>query len=425
LASSSARRGRASRPRRGPRGPQAPQAERLRILFLASQFPYPANSGGTIKTLSILDYLRARHDVRLISFRRDELSPGQKEWARSFGEVITVQQARARSAWNLVRSYVSGVPLSIERNRSAEMQKQVTDSIRGWSPQVVFVDSWLMAQYLPPDYAGLKLLHEHNAEFELWDRQAELESGPRKSVAAREAQRVRKYEQETLRRFDVVFAVSEDDRKALHELGADANRLRILPNIPDRALLDLASPVFEKTEPVVLYVGTLSWQPNIEGVERFVTNIFPTVHKRVPDSRLIVAGRGAPKTLAAKIAACNGAEFLGETDDIETLYVSSRVFVDATRSGGGTRLKVLNALARGVPVVASPQAAQGLDIVAGEHLIVARNDQAMADAVVDLLQNGPRWKVLSGNARALVRARYVAEVAYRVLDDVLTGVGGP
>jgi glycosyltransferase involved in cell wall biosynthesis len=426
LASSSARRGRGSAPRRTTRSRQAPPpANRLRILFLASQFPYPGDSGSTIKTLSILDYLHQRHDVRLICFRRDEPTPAQSAWARAFGEVLTAKLDRGRSAWNLVRSYVSRVPLSIERNRSPQMQKLVQDSVRGWSPQVTFVDSWLMAQYLPPGYTGLKLLHEHNAEFELWDRQAELESGPRRSVAAREAQRVRKYEQETLARFDVVFAVSDNDRKSLRELGADPNRLRILPNIPDRALLDLPSLVFEQTEPVVLYLGTLSWQPNVEGVERFVSSVFPAVHRRVPESRLIVAGHGATKALAEKVAATRGAEFLGQVSDLETLYGVSRVFVDATRSGGGTRLKVLNALARGIPVVASQHAAQGLDIVPGEHLIVARNDQSMSDAVVELLQNSARWKVLSENGRALVRARYVAEAAFRSLDDTLGGVSGP
>jgi glycosyltransferase involved in cell wall biosynthesis len=342
-------------------------------------------------------------------------------WARDFGEVLTTEQSRSRSALNLVRSYVSKVPLSIERNRSTHMQKLVSDSVRGWQPDVVFVDSWLMAQYLPADFSGLKLLHEHNAEFELWDRQAELESGPRKTVAAREAERVRKYEQEILARFDAIFAVSEDDRRSLGGLGADLSRVYVLPNIPDRKLLDMPAPIFEETEPIILYIGTLSWQPNIEGVERFVSGVYPLVRKRVADVRLLVGGHGAPKSLAQKVAAAPAAEFLGDIDDPEALYATARIFVDASRSGGGTRLKVLNAFARGLPVVASPESARGLDVVPGEHLIVARNDQAMADAVVDLLQNGTRWKVLSQNGRALVRARYVAEAAYRNLDRVLMG----
>ena len=127
------------------------------------------------------------------------------------------------------------------------MQKLVQDSVRGWSPQVVFVDSWLMAQYLP---AGLR---RPQAAARAQRRVRAL--GPAGRARIRPAQvrwprarpqRVRKYEQDTLARFDVVFAVSEDDRRSLRELGADPDRLRILPNIPDRALLDLPSLAFEQ-----------------------------------------------------------------------------------------------------------------------------------------------------------------------------------
>jgi glycosyltransferase involved in cell wall biosynthesis len=376
-------------------------------------------SGATIKTLSVLDYLGRFHDIRLVCFRRAALTAGQADWGRAFGEVLTVQIDRGRNAWNLLRSYMSRVPVSIERNRSAQMRKLVADSAREWRPDVTFVDGWLMAQYLPPDFHGLRILHEHNAEYKLWERQAALDGGVRKRLGTREAARVKRYEQAALAAFDVIFAVSDHDRRALRELGADASKLRILPNIPDRALLDVPAPRFERTEPLILYLGTLSWQPNTEGVERFLTSIFPTIRKRVPEARLVVAGHDAPRALADRVRAVVGADFAGEVEDPEELYEMARVFVDATRSGGGTRLKVLNALARGIPVVASQQAAQGLDIVAGEHLIVARNDHAMADAVTTLLRDPARWNVLSENARALIRARYLAEVAFGALDDAL------
>ena len=204
------------------------------------------------------------------------------------------------------------------------------------------------------------------------------------------------------------------------DLGADPDRVRILPNLPDPALLDLPAPVFETTEPVVLYFGTLSWLPNIEGLQRVLTSVFPEVRHRVPDARLVVAGLGASRALAERVAATEGAEFRGKVDNPESLYGTARVLVDATRSGGGTRLKVLNALARGIPVVASPLAAQGLDAVPGEHLMVAAGDEEMVDAVALLLRDGSRWRTLSENGRALVRSRYVAEVAYRPLDEVLS-----
>jgi glycosyltransferase involved in cell wall biosynthesis len=308
--------------------------------------------------------------------------------------------------------------MSVERNRSGEMEKLVAAEAKEFDPDAIFVDSWLMAQYLPADFTGLKLLHEHNAEFQLWQRQAEVEGFGRKWVVSREAGRVKRYEAAILQRFDWIFAVSDEDRRALRELGADAQKLRVLPNIPDGQLLELPSPVFADTEPLVLYFGTLSWQPNIDGVERFLS-VFRFVKKKVPGAQLVVAGKDAPETLAQHVRAAEGAEFLGEVDEPEDLYRRARVLVDAAKTGGGTRLKVLNALARGIPVVASAEAARGLDIVANEHLLVARNDHTMAEAVIELLENSERWRVLSQNGRALVRARYQPGSAFRQLDEAL------
>jgi len=108
--------------------------------------------------------------------------------------------------------------------------------------------------------------------------------------------------------------------------------------------------------------------------------------------------------------------------DAEPLYRRARLFVEASPTGGGTRLKVLNALARGLPAVASPEGAEGLDAVPGEHLLVAADAESMAEAVCRLMADDDLWRVLSENGRALIRSRYLPEVAYRPLDEVLSSV---
>ena len=395
----------------------------MRILFLAFQFPYPPINGAAIKTLSLVDYLRRDHEVCVVSLRRGALSAGQEKWADSLAGVKTVKlDNKPRNAWTLLRSYAAGVPLRIERNRSSGMASLVKAEIDAFLPEVLLADGLSMAQYVPEEFEGLRVLHEHNAEYIIWQRQSEIETGLRRWVAWLEAARLRRYEASMLGRFDIVFAVSDDDRRTLLDLGADPERLRVLPNLPDRALLDMPAPVFEASEPVVLYFGTLSWQPNIEGLERVLTSVFPEVRRRAPEARLIVAGLGASRALAERVAATEGAEFLGEVEDPEALYRVARVLVDATRSGGGTRLKVLNALARGIPVVASKLAAQGLDVTSGEHLLVASGDSEMVDAIVLLLRDGNRWRALSENGRSFTRTRYVAEVAFRPLAEVLAGI---
>jgi glycosyltransferase involved in cell wall biosynthesis len=279
-----------------------------------------------------------------------------------------------------------------------------------------------MAQYVPARLRRRAILHEHNAEYVIWQRQSEIESGPRRWVASSEAARLRRYEASVVRQFGTVFAVSEDDRRTLIELGAEPSRVGVLPNIPDRDLLEKPAPSFTGTGPVMLYFGTLSWQPNIEGLEHILTTVFPGVRRNVPEARLIVAGIGASRALAARVAATEGAEFRGQVEDPEPLYRGSRVLIDATRSGGGTRLKVLNAFARGIPVVATTRAAEGIEVIPGEHLLIADSEAGIIDAVVLLLRDGSRWQAISDNARALVRARYVAEIAYQPLDEAVAGI---
>ena len=361
----------------------------------------------------------------MVSFAREPLTEAQERWSLEIGGMRTLRMNRGRSPWNLVRSYASRVPLGVERNRNPEMKKLIDTEVAEFQPDVVFVDGLVMAQYLPPVFPGVKLLHEHNAEHQLWERQAAEENGARRPVVAREAARVRRYEASVIPQFDTVFAVSEEDRRALRELGAEYNKLRVLPNIPDRALLDRPSPRFADTEPLILYFATLSWQPNIEGILRLLKLPLAQIVKQVPEARLLVAGKGAPDDLRKRVESTPNAEFVGEVNDPETLYQRARVLVDASTTGGGTRLKILNALARGVPVVASSEAARGLDIVAGEHMVVARNEHMLIEAVVTLLQDPDRWRIQSENGRALVRAKYVPETAFRELDEVLARATAP
>ena len=395
----------------------------MRILFLTPELPHPPESGGAIKTASIVSHLRRRHEVYVLCFRRHPLTGEQARWAASTGQVETAPLNRRRTPLNLLRSYISGLPLSVERNRSDGMRELVSERLRSGDYAALFVDHWLMAQYLPSGFAGLALLHEHNAEYLLWRRQAAQENNPLLGFLLRlECERVRRYEAAILRRFQTVFAVSEADRQALLELGVGPERVRLLPNLPDPALLERPDLSFATTEPVILYFGTLSWQPNIEGLEYLLRSVFPLVRQRLPELRLVIAGKGAPSHLRRLARQTAGVEFLGPPEDAEPLFLRARLFIEASRTGGGTRLKVLNALARGLPVVASPQGAEGLEVVAGEHLLVAVDPESTAQAIIRLMTDEGLWRSLSENGRDLIRRRYLAEVAYGSLDEVLSGI---
>jgi len=386
----------------------------VRVLFLTPRQLGETRSGGTIKSAAVLTYLEARHDVQVVCFRGHEEQP----WTRE-GGVISVPLERGRSLRHLLSSYVGRVPLSIQRNRSARMAERVARLLEPGEHDAVFVDGWLMAQYVPEGFSGIRLLHEHNAEHVMWRRHAELETNPvRRPLVRLEAGRVRRYEAGLLARFDVVFAVSEPDRATLSALVPTGPEIALLPNVADPTLLDRAE-LTPPPEPVVLFLATLSWPPNAEGLSRFLADDLPALLERVPDARLVVAGSGAPGRLVRRVHESRGVEFAGPIDDDEILYRRARCFVDVGVGGSGTKVKVLNALARGLPVVTGPDGAAGLEVSSGEHLLVGDDREGMVASLEFVIQEDAAWTTLSRNGRDLVRRRYVPEVAFGALDEAL------
>jgi glycosyltransferase involved in cell wall biosynthesis len=387
----------------------------VQVLFLTPRRLDEPRSGGTIKSAALLSYLEAKHDVDVACFRGHDERP----WERDAGRVVTVPLERGRSIRHLVSSYAGRVPLSIERNRSPEMADRVAELVASGGYDAIFVDGWLMAQCVPDAFAGLRLLHEHNAEHVMWRRHAQLEThAARRSLVRIEARRVRRYEAGLLSRFDVVFAVSEPDREALAALAPEGPEFALLPNVADPALLDRPELV-PPAEPVLLFLGTLSWPPNAEGLSRFLRDGFPSLLERVPSARLVVAGSGAPQRLVRQVYESRGAEFAGPVADDEVLYSRARCFVDVGVGGSGTKVKVLNALARGLPVVSGPDGAAGLDVVSGEQLLVADDPERLLSALQRILRDDDLWTKLARGGRDLVRTRYVPEVAFGALDAAL------
>ncbi|MGZ4131125.1 MAG: glycosyltransferase family 4 protein [Actinomycetota bacterium] len=386
---------------------------RRRILFLT---PLPLDrprSGGTIKSAALLAHLEREHDVDVAC-----LLPDGTTWTRDRGEVVSVPLARPRSARRLLSSYLARVPLSVERNRTPALASAVNELESSRPHDVVVVDGWLMAQYVPSSFGGVRVLHQHNVEHQMWERHAAIERNPvRRALVRAEAARIRAYEADLLRRFDLVFAVSEADRRAFVALGGPPERTRVLPNVADVSLLD--RPKLEPpAEPVVLFLGTLSWPPNAEGLERFLAHAVPALRERVPEVTIVLAGRGAGERLRA-LAGASRVELLEDVEDDEPLYRRARCFVDANVGGAGTRVKILNAMARGVPVVATSDAASGLEVHAGVHLLEAGDPDSMAEPISRVLRDDALWRRLSAEARRLVRERYSPETAFTALDEAL------
>jgi glycosyltransferase involved in cell wall biosynthesis len=252
--------------------------------------------------------------------------------------------------------------------------------------------------------AGIPVVYSaENVESELAWRLAPLAltrmSGARFRL---DAWKFRRFEATLLRQASLVTTVSERDAAQLRQLAPNA-RIEVLPSGADVrgvAFVDHS----ENRGDIVIFLGTLGYLPNRDGVNWFVDRILPLVRSRRPQVTTRLVGSSPPNAFGELHG--DGVELVGLVPDVQPELASADLFVAPLRAGAGTRLKLLEAFAAGIPVVATSMAAEGINAVDGRHLAIADDEQAFADAIVDLLANRAKRMRMSIAARQLVEARY-------------------
>jgi glycosyltransferase involved in cell wall biosynthesis len=214
--------------------------------------------------------------------------------------------------------------------------------------------------------------------------------------------KARRYEQRLFSRFSLCLVTSTRDQREVEALLGRRNGVAVVRNGVDLAGgAPVRAPHMEKT---LIYPGPIAYSANLDAVQYFIDEILPVLSSRIPDVRLIVTG----STDGVRLDRLTNAhvEFTGQLDDVRSLVAGSASCVVPLRIGGGTRLKILEAMALGTPVVSTSKGAEGLDVVDEEHLLIADSASAFADQIVRVLSDPPLAMRLTRNARALVEARY-------------------
>ena len=385
----------------------------MRLLFLTETIPFPLDSGGRIKTFNTLRILSSGHDVHCHALVRDprhlrfesDLAPHCKELS-----LHLVPRSYPREAAALAASQVTGIPFVVGRHFHRAVQARLDVACRAHRFDAVYCDHLSMLEY----GRRLKLpiiLDAHNVEFEIIRRHAgTLGWSPLRALAELEWRRLERYERRWYPGCALIFAVSEVDGRSIRGLAGRQVPIEVVPIAVDARSM---TPVAELTSsPEILFVGGLHWPPNADAVAYFVREILPAVRRALPDARLTVVGRSY-ESVARRVDGIEGVRFVGHVDDVEPYFQGSRVMVVPIRSGSGMRVKILDGLARGLPIVATTVGCEGIEVEAGRHLLVADAPGDFAAQVV---------RVLTDDALA----RSVAEAGRRLALDVYdtTAVAG-
>ncbi len=336
----------------------------MRILWVKGGKLLPVDTGGKIRSYNLLKQLAARHEVTLLSYYDGQRDAGyETEIVEHFSRTVAISTGRPdSSAIDYLRHIFSPAPYAVTKFTSLRAAALIREWMAERSFDVAVCDFLSASLNFPAELRTPTALFQHNVESVLWRRQADYEPNLIKRIAFKlEAAKMIRYETEAVNRFDHVIAVSENDRDNMARM-TERTRITVVPTGVD---LDAygQQPCNDSTEPVVVFTGSMDWEANIDGVEYFCSEIWPRVLKAVPGARFRIVGRNPHPRVQA--LASDSIEVTGTVVSVIDHLKEAAVFVVPLRIGGGTRLKIYEAMAMGKAVVSTSVGAEGLDVEDG------------------------------------------------------------
>jgi glycosyltransferase involved in cell wall biosynthesis len=393
----------------------------MRVLVLTQVVVYPADAGPKVKALQVLRHLAAHHEVIYCTFARSDAEVQDAQKLREIcHRVVTVpmRRSKARDARFLLESLATGDSFILRRDDRAAMHAAVRQLLHEESIEILHADQLNMMRFVPPDWKGAVILDEHNA---VWQVVQRLQKGAGQPLSrwllGREVRLMRRLEGQACRRAKIVLAVSEDDQRALREVAGPSVPIEVVPITVDVARL---TQLWEARDPQpdrLFTIGTMFWPPNSEGVMWWLREGYERLRALCPGVRYDVVGARPPSALRALAAQHAGVEVHGYVADVESFWRHSTALAVPLLSGGGVRVKILEAMAAGMPVISTTVGCEGLAVENGVHLLVADTPGDFAQACARVLRDRELALALAQHARRLVLERYDADVALRHLDE--------
>jgi glycosyltransferase involved in cell wall biosynthesis len=374
----------------------------MKILFLSRWFPYPANNGSKLRVLNLLKGLSRCHDVTLLSFiSSSETLPDQTVLREFCAECFTVPWREFEPNSRRARlGFLSSEPRFILDTHSHQMENEILRLVSKDKYDLIIASQLSMAAYYEA-FGDVKAIFEE-LEIAGFFEQAHVNGSFLSRLRNRLTWlKLKNYLSKVIDSFAVCTVVSEKERKLFIETfpGHQAKAV-VVPNSIDMAQYQTANG--ERGQHHLVFSGSFRYIANYQAVVWFLEKVYPLILKSVSDTQLLITGDHADLPLPMT----TNVQLTGHVEDIKSLIASCDVSIVPIWSGGGTRLKILEAMALDTPVVSTSKGAEGLSAVDGQHILIADEPERFASHVIHLLQDRQFSKQLASNAFQLVKERY-------------------
>ncbi len=396
----------------------------LHVVIVDEELPYPPTSGKRIRTLNLTLRLARRHHITYVCHRNADAGEARRAAAYLAGhgiKSIVVNRAVPKKSgpgfyFRLAANLTSPLPYSVAAHASAALKQALKEHAANHRVDLWHCEWTPYAEALRGLTAAPRLIMAHNVESLIWQRYHQVEPHPFKRWFIKQQwRRFQRFERWAFTAADRVVAVSDEDARVMADRFG-ARNLDVVENGVDTSgfrPMDLP-----RNPGQILFLGSLDWRPNQDAVRLLLEQVFPAVRAQEPSAQLCLVGRNPPKWLGRQIEDCEGISLHADVADVRPYLGRCGMLAVPLRIGGGSRLKILEALACGTPVVSTRIGAEGLHLEPGKHLMVVDRVEDMASALVRCIRDSETARALAERGRERVLERYDWDTLADKLEEV-------
>ncbi len=378
----------------------------MKILFISYDFPYPPSGGSISRDYNLIKQLSKYHELHWINrtIRGETKQEYKDEMKKYFKEMNIIEWNYDQSFLGLLESLVTKTPYIIKRFESEEMKDVVAGAIGRNNYDLIFCDHIYLLQYIPENIIGKIPVIPNNEDcgFTYYKRMTENSGFARRIYAESQWKKLLNYEIEVLKKYKVYITTSEKEKELMSKYYNKAE-ICVIENGVDTEFFS----EFERTDfdPNIVFTAWFRYYPNTVAVIDFVKNVFPKIKKELPEVKFYIVGKEPPQKVK-DLEKTEGVIVTGFVDDIRKYLGNADAAVIPLQIGGGTRLKILEAMSMKIPVVSTELGAEGLDVEDEKNILIARDDDEFVQKVINVIRDKNLSKQLAKNGRTLMEKKY-------------------